>query len=189
MTPAQSRLVPLACAALLVAAHPAAADEPRLELVVMSLVEAWNDNGSRETLSGGEVTVLQPLRERFSLTVGPSVSYVDQRGVDAYTLAATVGVRWRAWSRARSTAFAGLSVGASRAELPIPPRGTRFNYILRLDGVIVRRVARDDTVALVAGVTWLHLSNNGLAGRDRNPDIQALGFRIGVSLPMSPRRP
>jgi hypothetical protein len=33
---------------------------------------------------------------------------------------------------------------------------------------------------LLTGVKLVHVSNNGLAGRARNPDIEAVGARIAV---------
>jgi hypothetical protein len=35
---------------------------------------------------------------------------------------------------------------------------------------------------VLGGITWVHVSNNGLAGRDRNPDIEAVGPRFGILL-------
>jgi hypothetical protein len=32
----------------------------------------------------------------------------------------------------------------------------------------------------MTGVRLIHVSNNGLAGRDRNPDIEALGLQVGI---------
>jgi hypothetical protein len=37
-------------------------------------------------------------------------------------------------------------------------------------------------VHAVAGFRWIHLSNNGREGHDRNPDIQALGGYAAVSV-------
>ena len=37
-----------------------------------------------------------------------------------------------------------------------------------------------DGLQLMAGLRLAHVSNNGLAGRDRNPDIEAPGPQIGV---------
>jgi hypothetical protein len=35
-------------------------------------------------------------------------------------------------------------------------------------------------VHALGGLRWVHVSNNSLAGRDRNPDIEAIGPTIGV---------
>ena len=35
-------------------------------------------------------------------------------------------------------------------------------------------------VHLLGAVKWIHVSNNGLAGRHRNPDIEAVGAQVGL---------
>jgi hypothetical protein len=35
-------------------------------------------------------------------------------------------------------------------------------------------------IHLLGGLRFVHLSNNSLAGRNRNPDIEALGPAIGL---------
>jgi hypothetical protein len=35
---------------------------------------------------------------------------------------------------------------------------------------------------LLVGLRWVHVSNNGIAGRQRNPDIEALGPQLGLLL-------
>lgn len=145
------------------------------------LAEAWNYNRSREELYGGDITLTHPVRDRLVLTFGPAVYYTSQRGADAYMMALMGGARWRFARRERSSAFAGVSIGVSRAEHAIPPGGTRFNYVFRLDAGVTRRVGPE--LWVLAGMTWMHLSNNSLAGRDRNPDIQAVGLRIGMAVP------
>jgi len=65
----------------------------------------------------------------------------------------------------------------------VPERGTRFNYIAQ-SSVGISRPLRTG-LSMTAALMWLHLSNNGLANRARNPDIQAVGVRVGVSIPLS----
>jgi len=59
-----------------------------------------------------------------------------------------------------------------------PPRGTRFNYLAL--GTIGAIVPLGRGLHLMAGARLIHVSNNGLAGRDRNPDIEALGPQVGI---------
>jgi hypothetical protein len=68
-----------------------------------------------------------------------------------------------------------------RAERPVPPRGTRFNYLFQ-PGVTATWPLLRGTHAAVS-FAWLHLSNNSLNGRGHNPDIQAVGFAAGVLIP------
>ncbi len=35
---------------------------------------------------------------------------------------------------------------------------------------------------LLVGLRWIHVSNNGLAGSSRNPDIEAIGPQVGFSI-------
>ena len=35
-------------------------------------------------------------------------------------------------------------------------------------------------IHLLGGLRFVHLSNNGLAGRSRNPDIEAFGPTLGL---------
>jgi hypothetical protein len=65
----------------------------------------------------------------------------------------------------------------------VPDRGARFNYLGQSSVGITRPVSA--RTSLTAALMWLHVSNNGLAGRARNPDIQALGVRVGVSVQLS----
>jgi hypothetical protein len=58
------------------------------------------------------------------------------------------------------------------------PRGTRFNYV-GIGGVgMTKRISRG--VHWIAGLDLMHVSNGGYAGRSRNPDIEAIGPRVGV---------
>ena len=70
------------------------------------------------------------------------------------------------------------ALGVSDADTFVPPRGTRFNYLaIGGIGVIARMRAG---VHWLAGLDVVHLSNGGYAGRDRNPDIEAIGPRVAL---------
>ena len=71
-----------------------------------------------------------------------------------------------------------LDVGVSKAETYVPPRGTRFNYLALGGGGATVRLRHGGH--LLAGLRWIHVSNNGLAGRHRNPDIEAVGPYGGI---------
>ena len=89
-------------------------------------------------------------------------------------------VRWRAVDARHWSVFVEGGPGLSWSDTGVPPRGTRFNYLLLAGSGLSRRVGRQ-THALL-GFRWLHLSNNGRAGRSRNPDIEALGPYAAVSV-------
>jgi hypothetical protein len=96
-------------------------------------------------------------------------------------LAATIGTRGRVYRHARASVFWEFAVGVSDADTNVPPRGTRFNYIAQGGGGVTVRLLQG--LHALAAVRWIHISNNGLAGRDRNPDIEAIGAHVAVLMP------
>jgi hypothetical protein len=188
-------LYPLGLVCVLMACHvpldaqtinaaPARSQDPfekrgwHLELSTDLALETWNYNGNREEMYGIVPGITYGLRDGLVLTAGGPLYYVSQRGVDAFLLGATLGVRGRLLRRGGTAAFVEFQVGISHADTYTPPRGTRFNYLaLGGAGVIVRVAPHTH---LLAGLKWVHVSNNSLAGRDRNPDIEAVGPRLGI---------
>jgi hypothetical protein len=167
-------------------AGPTPTDDPfarqgwHLELAVHGAVEAWNYNISREEMAAGTAGFTYGLRNGLQFTASWPLYYVSQRGVDAVIMGATFGVRGRVFRRDRWTAFLELKVGVSDADTFVPPRGTRFNYLALGGGGATVRLRKG--VHALAGLEWIHVSNGGFAGRDRNPDIEAVGPRVGVLL-------
>jgi hypothetical protein len=159
---------------------PFGRDGWHLELSGHAALETWNYNGSHEEMYGIVPGITYGIRDGLVLTAGGPLYYVDQRGVDAWLLGVTIGVRGRILGKGRVASFWEFEVGVSEADTYTPPRGTRFNY-LALGGAGATVRIRSG-VHLIAAVKWTHVSNNGLAGRHRNPDIEAVGPRIGVLL-------
>jgi hypothetical protein len=166
------------------AAAPAAADDPfarrgwHLEMGTHGALETWNYNGSHEEMLSAYTGFTYGLGRGIVLKVGSPLYYVWQRGTDGWLLGGTWGVRGRIVERRRWSLFWEFEVGVSEADTYVPPRGTRFNYLaLGGSGVTVR--VRPG-VHLLGGLRWVHVSNNGLAGRDRNPDIEAVGPTVGL---------
>jgi len=163
---------------------PTPADDPfarrgwHVELAVHGAVEAWNYNISREEMAAGTAGFTYGLRAGLQFTASWPLYYVSQRGVDALIMGATFGVRGRVYRRGRSTAYLELKVGVSDADTFVPPRGTRFNYLAFGGGGVTVRLQKG--LHALAGLEWVHVSNGGFAGRDRNPDIEAVGPRLGV---------
>jgi hypothetical protein len=150
----------------------------QLELTGHGALETWNYNISHEEMYGTFAGLSYGLRDGLALTVSAPLYYIDQRGIDGWLLGATFGVRGRVYRRSAMSVFLGFEVGVSEADTFVPPRGTRFNYLaLGSGGVTVRVKPR---VHVLAGLKWVHVSNNGLAGRQRNPDIEAVGIQLGV---------
>lgn len=174
----------------LLAAAPAAAqtgrqlDDPfargawNFQLAAHTAFEIWNYNGNHEELYGFAPGLSYGLSDAVAAVVTFPMYYVDQRGVDAALQGITFGLRSRLYRRGRVSISFDFDVGVSYADTYTPPRGTRFNYLaLGTVGAIVRLRRGLD---LMTGVRLIHVSNNGLAGRDRNPDIEAVGLTVGV---------
>jgi len=163
---------------------PVPADDPfarrgwHLELGGHRAVEAWNYNISHEELFGVAPGLTYGLRDGLVITASWPLSYVSQRGVDAYIIGAMFGVRGRMVRRPQWSLFLGGELGVSDADTFVPPRGTRFNYLAV--GTVGVTVRVRQGVHCLAGVELLHVSNGGFAGRHRNPDIEAIGPRLGM---------
>jgi hypothetical protein len=151
-----------------------------LELGSHYAIETWNYNNNHEIMAGGVVGVSYGLKKNLALVLSAPIYYVDQRGTNAWLLGTTWGVRWRALRIRRAAVFVEAEVGLSRAETYTPPRGTRFNYLALGGAGLTIRVAPG--AHLLTGVKWIHVSNSGFAGRDRNPDIEAVGPRMALLL-------
>lgn len=164
--------------------RPAPPDDPfarrgwHLELTGHGALETWNYNASHE-----EVAALVPgftygLGKGVVLKAGSSLYRVWQRGTDGYLFGVTLGVRSRVLRRSRWSLYWEFEVGISESDTYVPPGGTRFNYLALGGGGATIRIA--PRIHALAGLRWIHVSNNSLAGRSRNPDIEAVGPTVGV---------
>jgi len=151
-----------------------------LELSCHVASETWNYNTSREEMYGVTAGLTYGLGKGIALTARAPLYYVNQRGVDGALLGVTTGIRGRIYRYKAASFFLELDVGISEADTIVPPRGTRFNYLAMGSGGATIRVARG--VHMLATMRWAHISNAGLAGRSRNPDIEAVGPQLGMLL-------
>ena len=148
------------------------------ETAALAALEAWNYNISHEELYGLDQGVSYGLRDGLALRMQQRLVYVSQRAQDAVVLGLTIGVRTRVLARGRWSAFVQGDVGISHTALATPPRGTRFNYLAIGGGGAMVRVHR--RVHVVSALQLVHVSNNGIKGASRNPDIEAIGPSIGL---------
>lgn len=161
------------------AAVPGVGDDPfarrgwHLELGGHWAPEAWNYNRSREVMEGMRAGLTYGIGNGITLLAGGPLYHVSQRGVDGYLLGATFGLRGRVWRRGRFAGYLEFEVGVSEADTFVPPGGTRFNYLAL--GAAGATIQLQRGVHLLTGLKWVHVSNNSLAGRSRNPDIEAVG--------------
>jgi hypothetical protein len=145
------------------------------------LAEAWNSNGSRESVVDGTLGVWWAFASRATLLVEFHATRVFQdQPRNAFVTGIAPIVRIRTLERERWTMFAEFGAGGMWSDTSVPERGTRFNYI-GIAGLGFSRAMGEQT-SLTSGVRWWHLSNNGLEGRDHNPDIQALGGYVALTI-------
>jgi hypothetical protein len=150
------------------------------EFAVQAALEAWNYNTSHEELYGLLQGVTYGLRDGLVVTARQRLYYVSQRLNDTRVLGLTAGLRARVYQRGRASGFVQFDLGVSDSPIAVPRRGTRFNYLaLGGAGLAFRLTPR---VRMVTTLELLHLSNAGLAGHDRNPDIEAIGPSLGLSI-------
>jgi hypothetical protein len=143
-----------------------------------ALVESWDRNETRESLTGVVAGVDRQMWRALALRVEGMLLHVAQDAPDAWLGGFTIGTRAR-WLRVFAHPFFDLGVGVSHATRDIPVRGTASNFLI-LSGGGVEIPARAFSLELAA--RWLHLSNNGRSGRHRNPDIQAIGAVVAIRL-------
>ena len=141
-------------------------------------LEAWNYNISHEELYGLTQGVTYGIRNGLVVRAMQHFTYVSQRAEDAVLLGLTIGVRGRVYERGRLSAFLQGDIGISHTAIATPPRGTRFNYLALGGGGIAVRVHR--RVHVVSSLQLIHVSNAGVKGPGRNPDIEAIGPSIGI---------
>jgi len=155
----------------------AQAPEWQIDVAGTALVEAWDLNENREWLAGVTTGVEHRLWRALRLRLEVWFIRILQEEADSWVGGFDIGPRWR-WGTGRVRPFADIGIGLSHATVAVPPRGTRFNFAARAGGGL--QVQLGDRARLDVGARWLHLSNNGREGRDRNPDIQALGTAVAV---------
>lgn len=165
-------------------------DEPAVhgwmfDLYGTFLAEAWDYNLSKENLAGGSIAIRQQRTPRWSFGGEACLFAAKQRGHnrDAVLIGGGPLIHGQFPVSGRAAFVADLALGVSRADRRVPPRGTRVNYLVRTSGGVSYATRRSVTALLL--VTYLHLSNASLEGRDRNPDIQSLGAMLGISVPIA----
>ena len=152
----------------------------RAEFLGEGALEAWNYNPSHEELFGIVQGVTYGLKDGLVLMVRQRLYYISQRRNDSRLLGITAGLRVRVYRHGRTSGFLQFDLGISDAAVALPPGGTRFNYVAIGGGGVMVRL--NDRLQLLTALQVIHISNAGLAGPDRNPDIEAVGAVVGVSI-------
>jgi len=152
----------------------------RAEFLAVAALEAWNYNPSHEELYGLVQGITYGLRDGLVLMARQRLFYVSQRSNDSRVLGLTSGLRWRVYQRGRTSWFVQFDVGISDAAVALPPGGTRFNYLAIGGGGVMLQINR--RLQAIATLEVIHISNAGVAGDDRNPDIEAIGPSVGLTI-------
>lgn len=150
-----------------------------LEIGAGLFLEAWNFNHTHETVGEGTFAVSWAFTEGKALIVEYHAAGITQaRPRTAFLNGIMPAIRCRVLTRGTSTMFIDLGAGVSWSDTNVPPDGTHFNYLIAASLGMTRRLSGQ--VYLVASARLLHVSNASLKGRNRNPDIEALGGYVGV---------
>ncbi len=147
-----------------------------VEAGAIAFVEVWDLNEAREELAGVALAVDRQVWKGLAVRAEGMILSVAQAGQDGVIGGLTIGTRVR-WRRAIGRPFVELGAGLAQATTPVPARGTASNFLLVAGGGIEVPFG---PVSLDLAMRWLHLSNNGRAGRHRNPDVQSLGPAIAI---------
>lgn len=143
------------------------------------LVESWNfNNRPRVKLAGVSAIGSTTLGDGWGLAVEALGTNVRQRGPNAFVGGMLVMVRRRLAQSRSVVLFVEGGVGASYSSVIVPEQGTRFNYLAQ-GGIGVARHFTPHLGAIVTARVF-HLSNASLNGSAHNPDIEAVGGRVGV---------
>jgi hypothetical protein len=148
------------------------------ETEALAAIEAWNYNISHEELYGLSEGVTYGLKNGLMLRANQRFAYASQRAQDAVLLGLTIGVRGRVYHRGRFSAFLQGDLGISHTAIATPPRGTRFNYLAM--GGAGALIGLGPRLHIVTTLQLVHVSNAGLKGPSRNPDIEAIGASVGL---------
>jgi len=150
-----------------------------VEVTGALLTEAWNSNGTHEVVGEATFSVNWTFMDGAALVVQFHAAGISQASPRAAFLNGIVPqVRFRVFSRNDFTLFIETGAGVSWSDTTTPPRGTRFNFLLLASSGFMYKLTPQ--IYAVASARLLHLSNASLFGRDRNPDIEALGGAFGI---------
>jgi hypothetical protein len=162
------------------ARDPFARNTVGVEFGVGLLGEAWNLNADREWLIDGTAAAWWAFAGGRALVVEFHNLRIFQTGPNPFVQGLAPLFRWRMHERGSWRLYAELGPGISWSDRVTPPRGTKFNYLLQAGFGVQRRLGA--ATHLLTSLRLLHVSNSGREGRDRNPDIEAVGIQTGVMI-------
>jgi hypothetical protein len=161
-------------------AAPFARHATSLEFSTAVMQEAWNYNEAHEWLFEGSGSMWWAFKKGLAVGIEWQHVRVFQMTPDAWVQGFSPLFRWRYIERPSWNAFLEVGPGISWSDRPAPPRGTLFNYLFQSEAGVMRKLTTN--AHAVAAFRFLHISNNGREGLDRNPDIEAMGLRLGLAI-------
>lgn len=138
--------------------------------------------GDNEDIYSGSVGLEYFLWENVAIMPEFIGYYVDQ-AEDAEGVGFHLRLRWYPIhlcnNRVHPFIDGGASVNYFTRRTP-DPQGTHFNFIETVSAGV--KVDITEQMSLIGGARYLHLSNAGYQGQDRNPSIDGFGGFLGVAL-------
>jgi hypothetical protein len=150
-----------------------------VELGGAFLSEAWNFNSTYEWIGDGSFAMWWAFKQGHALVVEFHAFGVHQpRPRAAFVNGIMPIYRVRLFEGQKTSMFVELGVGVSWSDTDVPPRGTKFNYLIVTSAGLTHKL--NNQVYAIASARVLHLSNASLMGPNRNPDIEAVGGYFGI---------
>jgi hypothetical protein len=175
---------------LLLAAVPTAAQQPTtrdpfakgtvgIEIGAAPMIEIWNINEEHEQVIEGTASFWGAIAERVAIGIEFHHAFVVQDAPGAFVQGLSPLIRVKLTDKPKMNWYVEAGPGVSWSDLTTPVRGTRFNYLFQAGTGLMRRVGDNSHVSLA--YRFFHLSNNGRAGKDHNPDLEMMGGYVGWS--------
>jgi hypothetical protein len=150
-----------------------------IEIGVAPMIEIWNINEEHEQVIEGTASFWGAIGKRVALGAEFHHAFVVQNAPGAFVQGLSPLVRVKLTQQPKTNWYVEAGPGVSWSDLTTPVRGTKFNYLFQAGTGLIRRVGRNSHVNIA--YRFFHLSNNGRAGKDRNPDLEMMGGYAGWS--------
>lgn len=138
-----------------------------------------NDLGPQDTEGGFLSTgVSYYLWDNVSLGAEITGYGIGQPGEDALAGAAGIVLRHHLINAGPSSFFVDVAFAPFEASDRVPEGGTRFNFVTQTGVGVAHEVSGGWNLLL--GVRFIHVSNAGLEGQDRNPSINGVSAYAGM---------
>ena len=151
-----------------------------IEIGAAPMIEIWNINEEHEQVIDGTAAFWGAVANRIAIGIEFHQALVIQDAPGAFVQGVSQMIRFKLTDRPGWNWYAETGPGVSWSDLTTPVRGTKFNYLFQAGTGFMRRVGSNSHVVLA--YRFFHLSNNGRAGKDHNPDLEMMGAYIGWSL-------